>query len=76
MAPCCLLRRDEALEIPASVDYGTISGLSNEVRDRLQTVRPATLAQAGRIEGVTPAALTTLLAHVKRGRKRPVRRVA
>jgi len=70
------LRRDEALEIPAGIDYGAISGLSNEVRDKLQTVRPVTLAQAGRIEGVTPAALTALLAHVKRGRKRPARRVA
>jgi len=70
------LRRDEALEIPASVDYGAISGLSNEVRDKLEIVRPVTLAQAGRIEGVTPAALTLLLAHVKRRAKRPVRRVA
>ena len=70
------LRRDEALEIPASVDYGAISGLSNEVRDQLEIVRPVTLAQAGRIEGVTPAALTLLLAHVKRRHKRPVRRVA
>ena len=75
-ADIAALRRDEALELPAGVDYSAISGLSNEVRDKLETVRPATLAQAGRIEGVTPAALTTLLAHVKRGRKRPVRRVA
>jgi tRNA uridine 5-carboxymethylaminomethyl modification enzyme len=70
------LRRDEALEIPAGIDYGAISGLSNEVRDRLEIVRPMTLAQAARIEGVTPAALTTLLAHVKRRGKRPERRVA
>ena len=75
-ADIAALRRDEALEIPVGVDYGAIAGLSNEVRQKLETVRPATLAQAARIEGVTPAALTTLLAHVKRARKRPVRRVA
>ncbi len=75
-ADIAALRRDEALEIPAGVDFGAISGLSNEVRDKLEAVRPATLAQAGRVEGVTPAALTILLAHVKRGRNRPARRIA
>lgn len=60
------LRRDEALRIPKDLDYGQIGGLSNEVRAKLIQIRPATLGQAGRIEGVTPGALTALLAHVKR----------
>jgi len=59
-------RRDEDLRLPADLDYATIGGLSNEVRTKLAAVRPATLGQAGRIEGVTPGALTALLAHVKR----------
>ncbi|MEO0883736.1 MAG: tRNA uridine-5-carboxymethylaminomethyl(34) synthesis enzyme MnmG [Pseudomonadota bacterium] len=60
------LRRDEALELPSDLDYGAIGGLSNEVRVRLEAVRPSTLGQAGRIEGVTPSALTALLAYVRR----------
>ena len=63
------LRKDEALRLPQDIDYGAIGGLSNEVRSRLETVRPTTLGQAGRIEGMTPSALTALLAHVRR--KRP-----
>ena len=59
-------RRDEDLRLPAELDYGVIGGLSNEVREKLKAVRPATLGQAGRIEGVTPGALTALLAHVRR----------
>lgn len=62
------LRRDEALEIPADFDFAAVGGLSNEVRSKLETVRPATLGQAARIEGVTPGALVTLLAHIKRRR--------
>ncbi len=61
-------RRDEALRIPADLDYATIGGLSNEVRGKLAAVRPLTLGQAARIEGVTPGALTALLAHVRRPR--------
>ena len=60
------LRRDEALIIPAALDYGSIGGLSNEVRTKLEMIRPNTLGHASRIEGVTPGALTALLAHVKR----------
>ncbi|WP_397415131.1 tRNA uridine-5-carboxymethylaminomethyl(34) synthesis enzyme MnmG [Phenylobacterium sp.] len=59
-------RRDEALRLPAALDYSAIGGLSNEVREKLAAIRPATLGQAGRIEGVTPGALTALLAHVRR----------
>ncbi len=61
-------RRDEALRLPADLDYSAIGGLSNEVRSKLIAVRPLTLGQAARIEGVTPGALTALLAHVRRPR--------
>jgi tRNA uridine 5-carboxymethylaminomethyl modification enzyme len=60
------MRRDEDLRLPAELDYAAIGGLSNEVREKLATVRPLTLGQAARIEGVTPGALTALLAHVRR----------
>jgi tRNA uridine 5-carboxymethylaminomethyl modification enzyme len=63
------LRRDEALSLPADIDYDAIGGLSNEVRQKLKAVRPLTLGQASRIEGVTPGALTALLGHVKRQRR-------
>ena len=63
------LRRDEDLIIPSDLDYSGIGGLSNEVRQKLETVRPTTLGQAGRIEGVTPGALTALLGYVKRRKK-------
>lgn len=63
------LRRDEGLKIPAGFDYAAVGGLSNEVRTKLEDVRPATIGQASRIEGVTPGALTALLAYVKRTQK-------
>ena len=59
-------RRDEDLRLPGELDYAVIGGLSNEVREKLAAVRPLTLGQAARIEGVTPGALTALLAHVRR----------
>ena len=59
-------RRDEDLRLPAELDYAAIGGLSNEVREKLAAVQPLTLGQAARIEGVTPGALTALLAHVRR----------
>lgn len=68
-ADVAALRRDESLTLPASLDYAVIGGLSNEVRQKLEAIRPATLGQAGRIEGVTPGALTALLSHVKRRAK-------
>jgi tRNA uridine 5-carboxymethylaminomethyl modification enzyme len=61
-------RRDEDLRLPGDLDYATVGGLSNEARQKLAAVRPATLGQAARIEGVTPGALTALLAHVRRAR--------
>lgn len=63
-------RRDEGVRIPPGFDYGAVGGLSNEARQKLEAVQPATLGQAGRIEGVTPGALTALLAHVKRRGKK------
>ena len=65
-------RRDEGRALPADLDYGAVIGLSNEVRQKLERIRPATLGQAARIEGVTAAALTLVLAHVK-GLKEPER---
>lgn len=59
-------RRDEALVIPQTLNYADIGGLSNEVRQKLETVRPETLGAAARIPGVTPAAVIALLRHVKR----------
>ena len=60
------LRREEGLSLPSDLDYAAIGGLSNEVREKLIMVQPRTLGQAGRIEGMTPGALTALLAHVKK----------
>jgi tRNA uridine 5-carboxymethylaminomethyl modification enzyme len=59
-------RRDEALSLPSDLDYGAIGSLSTEVRQKLEANRPATLGQAARISGVTPAALVALLKHVRR----------
>jgi tRNA uridine 5-carboxymethylaminomethyl modification enzyme len=59
-------RRDEALELPVNLDYRAVGGLSNEVRQKLETHRPATLGQAARISGITPAALVGLLKYVRR----------
>lgn len=60
-------RRDENLTLPPDLDFDRIGGLSNEVREKLNRGRPATLGGASRISGVTPAALTILLRHVRRG---------
>ncbi len=59
------IRKDEALKIPSDFSYAIISGLSNEIRSKLETVLPDNLGQASRIDGITPAALTLLLAHIK-----------
>jgi tRNA uridine 5-carboxymethylaminomethyl modification enzyme len=60
------LRKDEGTAIPSDFDYTTLASLKAELRQKLETLRPATLAQAGRIEGMTPAALMLILAHVKK----------
>jgi tRNA uridine 5-carboxymethylaminomethyl modification enzyme len=59
-------RRDESLVLPEDIDYGVLPGLSNEVRHKLKTHRPRSIGHAGRLDGVTPAALTLLVAHVRR----------
>jgi tRNA uridine 5-carboxymethylaminomethyl modification enzyme len=59
-------RRDEALELPGDLDYAAVGSLSNEIRQKLAAHRPATLGQAARISGVTPAALLALLRYVRR----------
>ncbi len=64
------MKREEALLIPVTLDYSSIRGLSNEVLQKLQTVRPTTLGHASRIEGMTPAALTLLLGHIRKGEGR------
>ena len=63
-------RRDEELTLPDDLDFGAIGSLSMEVRSKLAAARPATLGAAARISGVTPAALTALLRHVRRSRER------
>jgi tRNA uridine 5-carboxymethylaminomethyl modification enzyme len=69
-------RRDESLALPEDLDYAALPGLSNEVRHKLQTHRPRTIGQAGRIDGITPAALTLLVAHLHRRGRKPARGVA
>jgi len=63
-------RRDDGLVLPETMDYAALPGLSNEVRHKLQAHRPRTIGQAGRIDGITPAALTLLVAHLRRGKGR------
>ncbi|MTI18471.1 tRNA uridine-5-carboxymethylaminomethyl(34) synthesis enzyme MnmG [Rhodobacteraceae bacterium RKSG542] len=60
------LKRDEELIIPKTINYDDLAGLSNEVKQKLIDVRPATIGQASRIDGVTPAALTLLLSYIRR----------
>jgi tRNA uridine 5-carboxymethylaminomethyl modification enzyme len=60
------MRRDEGHEIPQDFDYMVLKGLSNELKEKLSRLRPVTLAHAGRIEGVTPAALTLILASLRK----------
>jgi tRNA uridine 5-carboxymethylaminomethyl modification enzyme len=59
-------RRDESLLLPSNLDYAFVPGLSNECRQKLASARPLTLGQAGRLDGITPAALTILAAHFRR----------
>ena len=59
-------KRDENLSIPDNVDYDQFSGLSNEVKAKFKEIKPKTMGQALRIDGITPAAVYILLSHVKR----------
>ena len=63
-------RRDENLLIPHNIDYGKLSGLSNEVKSKFKLIKPKTLGQALRIDGITPAAVYILLSHVKKRNNR------
>ena len=65
------LEREESCEIPKGFDFSKLSGLSNELKDKLRRIEPETLGQASRIEGMTPAALTLILAKLRQAdRKR------
>ncbi len=64
------LRQEEAVELPEGLDYAAMDGLSGELREKLGLVRPRTLGQAGRIEGMTPAALTILLLRARQASER------
>ena len=63
-------RRDENLQIPENLDYSKLSGLSNEVKSKFKLIRPKTLGQALRIDGITPAAVYILLSYVKKSSKK------
>src|SRR5262249_36616316 len=63
-------RRDEGLVLPDDLDFAQVSGLSNEMKQKFAAARPRTVGQAGRLDGVTPAALTLLAAHVRRAARR------
>ncbi|MBV0913516.1 tRNA uridine-5-carboxymethylaminomethyl(34) synthesis enzyme MnmG [Anianabacter salinae] len=67
-----MLRRDEGHTIPADFDFDALTGLSNELKAKLHAVRPETLGQAGRVEGVTPAALTLILARLRQADRQKI----
>jgi tRNA uridine 5-carboxymethylaminomethyl modification enzyme len=69
-ADAALLRKEEATEIPSDFDYGALSGLSNELTTKLRKIQPANIAQAQRIEGMTPAALTLILAQLRKAKRK------
>lgn len=68
-ADVAAFKRDESVVLPDDFDYAAVTGLSNEARQKLATARPQTVGQAGRIDGITPAALMLLTAHLRRGRR-------
>ena len=65
--------KQETLRLPDDIDYTSVDGLSNDARQRLESTRPVTVGQASRLEGMTPAAVSLLLVHLK---KRQLRRSA
>ncbi|VCU07686.1 tRNA uridine 5-carboxymethylaminomethyl modification enzyme MnmG [Rhodoplanes serenus] len=65
-ADIAAFRRDEGITVPEDLDYAAVPGLSNEARQKLTAARPRTLGQAGRLDGLTPAALMLLAAHLRR----------
>jgi tRNA uridine 5-carboxymethylaminomethyl modification enzyme len=65
-ASIAAFKKDEAVAIPAALDFAAVAGLSHEIRQKLERHRPSTLAQASRIDGMTPAALMLMLAHIRK----------
>ena len=65
-------RKDESLVIPDNIDYSKMSGLSNEVKSKFKLIKPKTLGQALRIDGITPAAAYILLSYVRKSKKRRI----
>jgi tRNA uridine 5-carboxymethylaminomethyl modification enzyme len=65
-ASIAAFKKDEAVTIPAALDFAGIAGFSHEIRQKLERHRPSTLAQASRIDGMTPAALMLMLAHIRK----------
>jgi tRNA uridine 5-carboxymethylaminomethyl modification enzyme len=63
------LRRHEGMKIHSETDYSSVTGLSSEVCEKLQKIQPATIGQAARVPGVTPAAVSVLMVHLKKTRK-------
>ena len=61
-----IFKKDENMKIPENINYSEISGLSNEIREKLQLIKPKTFGQASRIEGITPSAINLLLTYSKR----------
>ena len=59
-------KKDEAVSIPPNINYDSLSGLSNEIKYKLVEIKPKTLGQAIRIDGMTPAAIIILLSHIKK----------
>lgn len=66
-------RRDESFTLPEDLDYAALPGLSNEVKQKLAAQKPRTIGHAAKIDGLTPAALALLVAHVRRGRGKPAK---
>ena len=60
------LRRHENMPLPEDLDYDSVGGLSNEIKQKLKALRPETIAHASRVQGVTPAAVSQLLVHLKK----------
>jgi tRNA uridine 5-carboxymethylaminomethyl modification enzyme len=63
-------KREASTSLPQDFDYGGITGLSSELREKLERIRPGDLGQAARISGMTPAAISLLLIHVKKRQRR------
>ena len=63
------LKRDETYQVPADFDFSTIEGLSTELKQKLARAKPSTLAQAAKVDGMTPAALSLLLIRLRRNDK-------